>query len=180
MSNLEQDLSKHIQKALNKTINKIQKEQAKIIKEEMDLPLAKIKKMSRVKKAQMNNLKASIMSLDTLVSLKHFKKSPVKSGKKIIGINVKLNKSTKVFLKGHFIAKNKDKGGEFIAIRENSKHSRNPNFNYKASRKSYAGFNGSSKLYYPMSSKSFAEIAKEQTNKLMPKAKEMFLKELDR
>lgn len=180
MGRLEQDLTKHIFKALNRTISKISKEQAKVIKEEFDLPLKKIKSMSRIKKASMNNLKASIMSLDTPISLKHFKKSPLKEGKKIVGVNVKINKNKKVLLKGYFLAKNKDKGGEFIAIREDSKHSRNPLFIHKASRKSYGGLTKSSKLYYPLSSKSFSTIAKEKSDLLMREAKEIFMQELDR
>lgn len=180
MASLEQDLSKYIQKALNRAISKMSKEQAKAIREEMDLPLAKIKKMSYVKKASINNLKASILSLDTSISMKYFKKSPLKEGKKIVGVNLKLNKNKNVFLKGYFIAKSKDKGGEFIAIREDSKHSRNPLFLHKASRKSYEGFSKSSKIYYPLSSKSFSTIAKEKSDTLVGKAREIFIKELDK
>lgn len=177
---LEQDLAKHIQKAMNRTISKIATEQAKAIKEEFDISLKKIKAMSRIKKASIYNLNAKIMSLDTEVSIKHFKKSPIKQGKKIIGVNVKLNKNTKIALLGHFIAKNRDKGGEFIGIREDSKHMRNPNFHYQSSRKSYGGFNKSSKLYYPLSSKTFAQVAKSQNQSLLPKIAEIFNKELER
>lgn len=177
---LEQDLAKHIQKAMNTTISKIAKEQAKAIKEEFDIPLKKIKSMSRIKKASIYNLNAKIMSLDTEISIKHFKKSPIKQGKKVIGVNVKLNKNAKIALLGHFIAKNRDKGGEFIAIREDSKHMRNPSFHYQASRKSYGGFNKSSKLYYPLSSKTFAQVAKSQSQSLLPKVKEMFNRELEK
>lgn len=176
---LEQDLAKHIQKALNKTISKISTEQAKAIKEEFDLPLKKIKAMSRVKKASTNKLNAQILSLDTPLSLKHFKKSPLKEGKKVVGVNVKLNKNKKILLKGYFVAKNKDKGGEFIAIRENSKHSRNADFIHKASNKSYGGGSGA-KLYYPLSSKSFSNVAKEKSEALLKKAKDIFMMELDK
>lgn len=180
MSNLEQDLSKYIQKALNRAIIRISKEQANAIREEFDMPIKKIKAMSKIKKATSNNLKAQIRSLNIPISIKHLKKSPVKEGKKIVGVNVRLNKSKKIFLKGYFIAKNRDKGGEFIGIREDSKHMRNPNFDHKASRKTYATFTGSSKIYYPISSKSFSTIAKEKSQELLKKANEIFMQELQK
>ncbi|PAF50863.1 hypothetical protein [Helicobacter sp. 13S00477-4] len=177
---LEKDLSKHIQKSLNKAIIKVAKEQAKAIREGFDLPDKKIKSLTMIKKASLYNLKASILGFSGRVSIKHFKKSKVMQGRKIIGVNVKLNQSSKVFLNGHFIAKNRDKQGEFIAIRENSKHMKNPNFEYKKSSKAYASFSGTQKLLYPLSSKPFCQIAKEKSQSLMPKVKEIFMKELDR
>lgn len=176
----QMQLAKHIQKAINRTISKLATEQAKLIKQEFDIPMKKIRAMSRIKKASINRLNASILSLDTSVSLKHFKKSPVMQGKKVVGVNVKLNKGTKVQLKGHFIAKNKSTQGEFIAIGENSKHAQSPLFHYKASKKSYPSYQGSQKLYYPLSAKPFSIIAKEQSATLAPKIKEMFSKELEK
>lgn len=174
---LEKDLSKHIQKALNRTISKISKEQAKAIKEEYDLPIKKIRSMSRIKKASMHNLKAQILSLDTRISIKHFKKTPLIEGKKIVGVNVKLSKGNSIALKGHFIAKNRN-GGEFIALRENSTHQKSPRFEYQKSNKVYKSYNGNSRLLYPTTTKSFSKIAKEKSEGLLKKANEIFMQEL--
>ncbi|PAF52961.1 hypothetical protein BKH42_08465 [Helicobacter sp. 13S00482-2] len=177
--NLEKELSKAIAKNLNKTIAILSKEQSKMVKEELDISLNKIKKMSRVKKATPYNLQASIITLDSPLSIKHFKKSNHKQGKKIIGVKLKLNKNTQVLLKGHFIARNKDRGGEFVAIRENSKEGKNANFNYKASAKTYPSYSGYTKLLYPLSKKSILQVAKSKSEALHKRAKEIFSKELE-
>ena len=172
---MEQDLSKFIAKALNKTIQKLANEQNKAIKQEVDLPLKKIKAMGRVQKARANNLQASIKTLHINLSLNNFKKSLKTQNKKIIGVNVKLNKNKKLFLPGHFVAKSRARGGDFIAIRENSKQMKNPALNYKASSKSYPDFKGrQNKLLYPSIKESFDTIAKAQSKELSKKAKLLF------
>lgn len=176
----EQDLSKHLQKTLNKAISKAQKEQAKLIREDYDIPLKKIKNMTSIKKASAKNLKASIRSLEVNISLKNFKRTPAMQGNKVVGVNVKLNKKTNLMLKGHFIAKSKTTNGEFIATRENSKHQKVAGVEYKKSKKSYPTYNGSSKLLYPLSVKTFSKIASEKTASLAPRIKEIFMRELDK
>ncbi|PAF49204.1 hypothetical protein BKH41_03740 [Helicobacter sp. 12S02232-10] len=180
-SNLNKALSRHLSKAINKTASKIAREQAKLIKKEMDIELKKIRKMIFYKKANPNNLKVSLRAMDTHISIKHFKKTNVMNGKKIIGVNVKPKAGKgNVFLKGHFIAKSKTTGGEFIAIRGNSKHEQSPLFTYKPSKKSYPNFKGEEqKLYYPLSLNSFSKVAKSQAKELENKVREEFLKNLE-
>ncbi|PAF46143.1 hypothetical protein BKH46_08840 [Helicobacter sp. 12S02634-8] len=177
---LERELSKHIAKAINKTAKAMLREQVKAIKAEVDIPTKQIRKMVKATRATPSNLQASLSAISTHISIKHFKKSLLREGKKVIGVNVKPKKGSVIQLKGHFIAKSKTTGGEFIAIRENSKHPLNAEFSYKPSKKAYQGFGKDpQRLMYPVSKRPFDEVTKEISEPLQKRVREVFLQNLE-
>lgn len=178
MSNLQKDLSKYIAQSLNKTIKKMKNEQSKLIAQEYKLPLNKIKKMTRTFKANPNNLKVSLRTLNIHISLNNFKTTQVKQGKKVVGVRANIGKQN-ILLKGHFIGKSKDRGGKFIAIRDNSKHLKNPALDYTLSSKAYPDFSGTPrKLMYPAIKERFDIVASKQSTKLNKQAQQIFMDNL--
>lgn len=175
MNTLQKDLSRHITQALNKTIKKIQKEQIKLIANNNNLPTSIIKKYTKTLKANPNNLKARILSLDVNIGLNKLQHKQVKDG-----VIIKF-KSKPQLLRGYFTNQRGGDKGSFIAIRANSKHQKDEHFSHKQKpvilKKSKD--KRSVVLQFPYIKESFTTMAFSIQDDLEKKAKEIFIQELE-
>ena len=177
---MSNDFRNFYKNAVNRTLTKTQKKQRELIKESLLLKDKTIKRLSKARRANQNQLRASIRTFVKIeLSPNVFKKKKERKG----GIEVAINKDDKVFLEGAFYIKPR-KGGRAVV-------SRNPNNRgfraTKASIKSeYTTKDGVTvervhkDLYYLKTKKGFFEVVQKANDELIKELPKMIEDELKR
>ena len=180
MTKFEKDIFRFVQNALNRTITQCAKAQKKLIKQDYALSSKKIRKLTKINRAQ-DKLEATLKSSKVKLSINNFKRRQTKRG-----VSVKIAKGKRVFFKGAFLGVRKGqsrsqeaKSSGFLAIKNPSEAR-----GFQLSKSTIHSYTNNktpraTSVYY-VKTKEFSLIAIDKTKALQKQAHEIFKKELSK